>query len=130
MEAVWRIESGRLIAGLARITGELGLAEDLAQDALLVALEQWPTSGIPPNPGGWLMTTAKRRAIDAHRRAVTQERKVAVLAREVTAHEPGVDSDRHVDALDDHVGDDLLRLVLTACHPALSLESRVALTLR
>lgn len=129
VEAVWRIESGRLIAGLARVTGDVGLAEDLAQDALLVALEQW-TSGIPPNPGGWLVTTAKRRAIDAHRRSATHQRKVAVLAPEVTAPEPGVDSDRHVDAIDDHVGDDLLRLVLTACHPVLSLESRVALTLR
>ena len=130
VEAVWRIESGRLIAGLARVTGDVGLAEDLAQEALVVALEQWPASGIPPNPGGWLMTTAKRRAIDAHRRTATFERKVAVLARDVTEDEPGVDSDRHVDALDDHVGDDLLRLVFTACHPVLSLESRVALTLR
>ncbi len=130
VEAVWHIESGRLIAGLGRVTGDLGLAEDLAQEALLVALEQWPTSGIPPNPGGWLMTTAKRRAIDAHRRRATHERKVALLARDVTTSEPGVDSDQHVDALDDHVGDDLLRLVLTACHPVLSLESRVALTLR
>jgi RNA polymerase sigma factor (sigma-70 family) len=130
VEAVWRIESGRLIAGLARVTGDVGLAEDLAQEALVVALEQWPASGIPPNPGGWLMTTAKRRAIDAHRRTATFERKVAVLARDVTEDEPGVDSDRNVDALDDHVGDDLLRLVFTACHPVLSLESRVALTLR
>ena len=130
VEAVWRIESGRLIAGLARLTGDVGLAEDLAQEALVIALEQWPASGIPPNPGGWLMTTAKRRAIDAHRRTVTFERKVAVLGRDLTGDEPGVDSDRHVDALDDHVGDDLLRLVFTACHPALSLESRVALTLR
>jgi len=130
VEAVWRIESGRLVAGLARITGDVGLAEDLAQEALLVALEQWPASGVPPNPGGWLMTTAKRRAIDTHRRAATHERKVAVLARDVTEDEPAVDSDRHVDALDDHVGDDLLRLILTACHPVLSLESRVALTLR
>ena len=130
VEAVWRIESGRLVAGLARITGDVGLAEDLAQEALLVALEQWPASGIPPNPGGWLMTTAKRRAIDTHRRAAMHERKVAVLRRDVTEDEPAVDSDRHVDALDDHVGDDLLRLILTACHPVLSLESRVALTLR
>jgi len=130
VEAVWHIESGRLVAGLARVTGDLGLAEDLAQEALVAALEQWPVSGIPPNPGGWLMTTAKRRGIDAHRRTVTFERKAAVLAREAVADEPGVDTDSRVDSLDDHVGDDLLRLVLTACHPVLSLESRVALTLR
>jgi RNA polymerase sigma factor (sigma-70 family) len=130
VEAVWRIESGRLVAGLARLTGDLGSAEDLAQDALLVALEQWPVTGIPPNPGGWLMTTAKRRAIDAHRRAGTFERKAAILARDALDDEPGVDSAELVDRLDDHVGDDLLRLVFTACHPVLSLESRVALTLR
>ena len=130
VEAVWRIESGRLIASLARVTGDVPLAEDVAQEALVAALEQWPASGIPPNPGGWLMTTAKRRAIDAHRRTGTHERKVAVLARDVAADEPGVDSDGHVDVLDDHIGDDRLRLVLTACHPVLSLESRVALTLR
>lgn len=130
VEAVWRIESGRLIASLARVTGDVALAEDSAQEALVAALEQWPASGIPPNPGGWLMTTARRRAIDAHRRTATHERKVAVLARDLTADESGVDSDGHVDALDDHIGDDLLRLVLTACHPVLSLESRVALTLR
>ena len=129
VEAVWHIEAGRLVAGLARVTGDVGLAEDLAQEALLVALEQWPATGIPPNPGGWLMTTAKRRAIDAHRRAATFDRKVAALARDL---EPGsgADSEAVVDVLDDHVGDDLLRLVLTACHPVLSLESRVALTLR
>ncbi len=130
VEAIWRIESGRLVAALARVTGDLGTAEDLAQDALLVALEQWPATGIPPNPGGWLMTTAKRRAIDAHRRAATFERKAAVLGREVLDDEPGADSDELVDRVDDHVGDDLLRLVFTACHPVLSLESRVALTLR
>lgn len=130
VEAVWRIESGRLVAGLARFTGDLGAAEDLAQDALLVALEQWPVIGIPANPGGWLMTTAKRRAIDAHRRAETFERKAAALGRDVLEEEPGVDRDEMVDRLDDQVGDDLLRLVFTACHPVLSLESRVALTLR
>jgi RNA polymerase sigma factor (sigma-70 family) len=130
VEAVWRIESGRLVAGLARLTGDLGAAEDLAQDALLVALEQWPVTGIPPNPGGWLLTTAKRRAIDAHRRGVTFERKAAALGRDVLVQQPGVDRDDVVDRLDDHVGDDLLRLVFTACHPVLSLESRVALTLR
>jgi RNA polymerase sigma factor (sigma-70 family) len=130
VDAVWRIESGRLVAGLARLTGDLGAAEDLAQDALLVALEQWPVTGIPPNPGGWLMTTAKHRAIDAHRRAGTFERKAAALGRDVLDQEPGVDREEMVDRLDDHVGDDLLRLVFTACHPVLSLESRVALTLR
>jgi len=129
VEAVWHIEAGRLVAGLARVTGDVGLAEDLAQEALVVALEQWPVTGVPPNPGGWLMTTAKRRAIDTHRRAATFERKAATLAREVE-DEPGVDTDARVDALDDPVGDDLLRLVFTACHPVLSVESRVALTLR
>jgi RNA polymerase sigma factor (sigma-70 family) len=130
VEAVWRIESGRLIAGLARVTGDLGLAEDAAQEALLVALEQWPAAGIPANPAGWLMTTAKRRAVDAARRSATFHRKAALVASEATAPEPGPDSDSHIDALQDHLGDDLLRLVFTACHPALSLESRVALTLR
>ena len=133
VEAIWRIESGRLVAGLARVTGDVGVAEDLAQEALVVALEQWPVHGVPPNPAGWLMTTAKRRAIDAHRRDVTFARKVQVLGNELgtgLATEPPVDSEERVDALDDHVGDDLLRLVFTACHPVLSLESRVALTLR
>lgn len=129
VEAIWRIESGRLVAGLARVTGDVGVAEDLAQEALVVALEQWPAQGVPPNPAGWLMTTAKRRAIDAHRRGATFARKVEILRSELT-HEPPVDSEERVDALDDHVGDDLLRLVFTACHPVLSLESRVALTLR
>jgi RNA polymerase sigma factor (sigma-70 family) len=129
VEAVWHIEAGRLVAGLARVTGDVGLAEDLAQEALVVALEQWPVTGVPANPGGWLMTTAKRRAIDAHRRAATFDRKVAALARDVEP-EPAVDTEAAVDAIDDHVGDDLLRLLLTACHPVLSLESRVALTLR
>jgi predicted RNA polymerase sigma factor len=130
VEAVWRIESGRLIAGLARVTGDLGLAEDAAQEALLVALEQWPATGIPANPAGWLMTTAKRRAVDAARRGATFHRKIVLVAGEATAQEQGPDSDRHIDALEDHLGDDLLRLVFTACHPVLSLESRVALTLR
>ncbi|MGO4596969.1 RNA polymerase sigma factor [Terrabacter sp. 2RAF25] len=129
VQAVWHIEAGRLVAGLARLTGDVGLAEDLAQEALVAALEQWPATGVPPNPGGWLMTTAKRRGIDAHRRAATFDRKAAALARDV-GPEPGVDSEAAIDALDDHVGDDLLRLVLTACHPVLSLEARVALTLR
>jgi RNA polymerase sigma factor (sigma-70 family) len=127
VEAVWRIESGRLIAGLARVTGDVGLAEELAQDALVTALEQWPRTGTPPNPAGWLMTTAKNRAIDAHRRRAVHDRKVAELAPPV-AHDPF--ADEVDDALDDVIGDDVLRLVFTACHPALTLESRVALTLR
>ena len=132
VEAVWHIESGRLVAGLARITRDVGLAEEMAQDALLAALEQWPVHGIPPHPAGWLMTTAKRRAIDAHRRDETFARKAALLAVDDRAQGAGqsVDSDEALDALDDHIGDDLLRLVFTSCHPALSLESRVALTLK
>lgn len=129
IEAVWRIESARLIAGLARLTRDLGLAEDLAQDALVTALEEWPRTGVPPNPGGWLMTTAKRRAIDAHRRRVAYRQKLETLAREVAPVPParGTTPD---EALDANVGDDLLRLIFTACHPVLSMESRVALTLR
>ena len=130
VEAVWHIESGRLVAGLARITRDVGLAEEMAQDALVAALEQWPVNGIPPHPAGWLMTTAKRRAIDAHRRDETFARKAALLAVDDRAQGAGqsVDSDEALDALDDHIGDDLLRLVFTSCHPALSLESRVAVS--
>lgn len=127
VEAIWRIESGKLVAGLARVTGDVGLAEDMAQDALVVALEQWPRTGVPPNPAGWLMTTAKRRAIDRHRREARFERKAAVLGEDMGQ---AADSDDAVDAMDDHIGDDLLRLLFTSCHPVLSLESRVALTLR
>lgn len=127
VEAVWRIESGRLIAALARVTGDVGIAEDMAQDALVVALEQWPRTGVPPNPAGWLMTTAKRRAVDRHRREVRFEHKAAVLGEDVA---DGADSDDAIDAMDDHIGDDVLRLLFTSCHPSLSLESRVALTLR
>lgn len=129
VEAVWRIESGRLIAGLARVTGDVGLAEELAQDALVAALEQWPRTGIPPNPAGWLMVTAKNRAVDAHRRRATQQRKLEQLAREAESTQRLAEADVD-DVLDDHIGDDVLRLMFTACHPALSLESRVALTLR
>jgi RNA polymerase sigma factor (sigma-70 family) len=127
--ALWRIESGRLIAGLARITRDLGLAEELAQDALLTALERWPVTGIPPNPAGWLMTTAKNRAIDVHRRDVVRDQKLELLGRESDdRHDPfAAEVD---DALDDHIGDDLLRLIFTACHPVLPMDSRVALTLR
>jgi len=129
VEAVWRIEAARIIAGLARITGDIGLAEEAAQDALVAALEQWPRAGVPPNPAGWLVATAKNRAIDAHRRRGVQQRKLEILGRDVTdSHDPIT---AEVDAaLDDHIGDDLLRLVFTACHPVLTMDARVALTLR
>jgi RNA polymerase sigma-70 factor (ECF subfamily) len=129
IDAVWRIESPRLIAGLARIVRDVGLAEELAQDALVAALEHWPGSGVPDNPGAWLMATAKRRAIDRFRRNKLVERKHAELGREIEAEQeiaaPDLDA-----AIDDDIGDDLLRLVFTACHPVLSTEARVALTLR
>jgi len=129
IEAVWRIESARLIAGLARIVRDVGLAEDLAQDALVIALEQWPESGIPNNPGAWLMATAKHRAIDRIRRNVALQHKVEVLGRELEIQQEITEADFDT-ALDDDVGDDLLRLMFTACHPVLSTEARVALTLR
>jgi RNA polymerase sigma-70 factor (ECF subfamily) len=129
VEAVWRIESARLVAGLARLVRDVGLAEDLAQDALLAALERWPRDGVPDNPGAWLMATAKNRAIDLARRASTYERK-----REEVAHELGammaMDGADFAAQADDEVGDDLLALMFTCCHPALSTEARVALTLR
>ena len=129
VEAVWRIESARLIAGLARVTGDVGLAEELAQDALVTALEQWPRTGIPPNPAGWLMTTAKNRAIDTYRRRAMHDRKIQAIGHAMPAgHDPIVTEID--DALDDHIGDDLLRLIFTAAHPVLSTEARVALTLR
>ena len=128
IDAVWRIESARLIAGLARMVRDVGLAEELAQDALVAALEQWPESGVPDNPGAWLMAAAKHRAIDLLRRRKMMERKHEEMGRELEAHERAVpDFDA---ALDDDIGDDLLRLVFTACHPVLSTEARVALTLR
>src|SRR6478609_9170018 len=113
IDAVWHIESARLIAGLARMVRDVGLAEELAQDALVTALEKWPASGVPENPGAWLMQTAKRRAIDEIRRRRLHDRKHEELGREID-DEPGPDVDA---ALDDDVGDDLLRLVFTACHP-------------
>ncbi|HEU5049527.1 MAG TPA: RNA polymerase sigma factor, partial [Gemmatimonadales bacterium] len=128
IDAVWRIESARVIAGLARMTGDIGLAEDLAQDALLAALEKWPESGVPENPGAWLMATAKHRAIDYFRRGKRIEEKHALLGHELEAAQdaaPDLDT-----ALDDPIGDDLLRLVFTTCHPVLSTDARVALTLR
>ena len=126
--AVWRIESPRLIAGLARITRDVGLAEDLAQDALVAALEQWPDSGIPEKPAAWLMTTAKNRAIDLKRRAAMSERKHKTIGRE--ADERGLSAPDYDDVLDNDIGDDLLRLIFTAAHPALPPEARTALTLR
>ena len=129
IDAVWRIESARLIAGLARIVRDVGVAEDLAHDALVAALEQWPESGVPDNPGAWLMATAKHRAIDVLRRKERLERKHEELGRQLEARQemavPDLDA-----AIDDHVGDDLLRLVFISCHPVLSTEARVALTLR
>jgi RNA polymerase sigma factor (sigma-70 family) len=129
IEAVWRIESARLIAGLARMVRDVGLAEDLAQDALLAALEKWPESGVPDNPGAWLMATAKRRAIDLLRRNTLLDRKHVELGHDLESQqEAGVTA---LDAsIDDDVGDDMLRLIFTSCHPVLSPEARVALTLR
>ncbi|MGE0454574.1 MAG: RNA polymerase sigma factor [Vicinamibacteria bacterium] len=129
IEAVFRIESPRLIAGLTRIVRDVGRAEELAQDALVIALESWPASGVPDNPGAWLMTTAKRKAIDALRKRALHERKQDAIAHEIEAQLESTATDLDA-ALDDHVGDDLLRLVFTACHPVLSTEARVALTLR
>jgi RNA polymerase sigma factor (sigma-70 family) len=129
IEAVWRIEAPRLIAGLTRIVRDVGVAEDLAQDALVAALEKWPDEGVPRNPGAWLMATAKHRAIDQFRRSKRLQEKQEQLGRELQADGEGIEED--VDAaLDDDIGDDLLRLVFTACHSVLSTEARVALTLR
>jgi len=129
IEAVWRIESAKVIAGLTRMVGDLGLAEDLAQDALVAALERWPESGVPDNPGAWLMATAKHRAIDVLRRGKLLERKHAELGHELEARQESPERELHA-VLDDHVGDDLLSLMFTACHPVLSTEARTALTLR
>jgi RNA polymerase sigma factor (sigma-70 family) len=129
IEAVWRIESARLIAGLTRIVRDVGLAEDLAQDALVAAFERWPESGVPDNPGAWLMATAKHRAIDGLRRDKLLERKHEVLGAELAARQESPETEL-AGALDDDIGDDLLRLVFTTCHPVLSPEARVALTLR
>src|SRR5262245_28480516 len=122
IDAVWRIESPRLIAGLARMVRDVGLAEDLAQDALVIALERWPTEGIPANPGAWLMTTAKRRAVDQLRRKSLLERKHEELAKEIEDMQDTAAPDLDA-AIDDDIGDDLLRLVFTACHPVLSTEA-------
>jgi RNA polymerase sigma factor (sigma-70 family) len=129
IDAVWRIESAKLIAGLTRIVRDVGLAEDLAQDALVAALEKWPETGIPDNPGAWLMGTAKHRAIDVLRRNQLLERKHEQLGHELEARQESAVPDLDA-AIDDHVGDDLLRLMFISCHPILSTEARVALTLR
>jgi RNA polymerase sigma factor (sigma-70 family) len=122
VDAVWRIESAKIIGALTRMVRDVGLAEELAQDALVTALEQWPDAGVPQNPGAWLMTVAKRRAIDRLRREKTLERKQEELGRELPVEEPELEPDE--------VNDDVLRLMFTACHPVLSTEARVALTLR
>ncbi len=129
VDAVWRIESARLIAGLARLVGDVGLAEDLAQDALVAALEQWPKTRVPDNPGAWLMATAKHRAIDHLRRRKMQDTKHERIGRELGERQISPEADLAA-AIDDHVGDDLLSLIFTACHPVLTTEARVALTLR
>jgi RNA polymerase sigma factor (sigma-70 family) len=128
IEAVWRIESARLIAGLARMVGDVAIAEELAQDALVAALEQWPESGVPEKPGAWLMATAKHRAVDLVHRRQALAQKHELIGREIESREaaaPGFD-----ESLEDNIPDDLLRLLFTACHPVLSTEARVALTLR
>ena len=129
VDAVWRMESPRLIAGLTRMVRDVGLAEDLAQDALVAALERWPRSGVPDNPGAWLMAVAKRRAIDLFRRNERLDRKRAELGRELASEQAGPPAGIEA-AADELIQDDLLRLVFIACHPVLSTEARVALTLR
>ena len=133
IEAVWRIESAKVVACVARMVRDVGVAEELAQDALVAALEHWPEHGVPDNPGAWLMTTAKNRALDRLRQDVLHARKREELGRDLDAQEAHLVPD-FVDALDaareDDIGDDLLRLVFTACHPVLSTDARVALTLR
>src|SRR5438309_11252400 len=126
IEAIWRIESARLIAGLARVVGDIGMAEELAQDALVAALEQWPTEGVPERPSAWLMGTAKHRAIDNIRRLKTLERKYEEIGRDMERAQERPD----LTLIDEEVGDDLLGLIFMACHPVLSKDARVALTLR
>src|SRR5437764_13159776 len=133
IDAVWRIESARLIAGLARIVGDIGVAEDLAQDALVAALEQWPGSGVPDNPGAWLMATAKHRALDHFRRTKLLERKHEEIGRELNSQQESAVANYEAEfdaANEQNFGDDLLRLLFISCHPVLSTEARVALTLR
>ncbi len=126
VETVWRLESARIIAGLARVVHDVGLAEELAQDTFVIALEQWPVTGVPDHPGSWLMATAKHRAVDLLRRQGRYRRKLEEIGRAT----PAADEPDLATALDDYVGDDLLRLIFTTCHPVLSTESRVGLTLR
>src|ERR1700678_1172849 len=130
IEAVWKIESTRLIAGIARVTRDIGIAEELAQDALVTALEVWPAEGIPENPGAWLMTTAKRRAIDYFRRGQMLVQKHEEITRELEFQQQQHLGDALDRALDQVIDDDVLRLIFTACHPVLPIEGRVALTLR
>jgi RNA polymerase sigma factor (sigma-70 family) len=129
IDAVWRLESAKVIAALARMVGDVGAAEDLAQDALVIALEKWPETGVPDNPGAWLMAAAKRRAIDLFRRNKLLDRKHEELGHELDEKQESDVADIEA-ALDDDIGDDLLRLIFTSCHPVLSTEARVALTLR
>jgi RNA polymerase sigma factor (sigma-70 family) len=129
IDAVWRIESAKVIAGLARITGDVAIAEDLAQDALLAALEQWPQSGVPDNPGAWLMAAAKRRSIDQMRHRKMATEKHDEIGRSLDDSVEG-EEEKIVESLDDEIGDDLLRLIFTACHPVLTREAQVAMTLR
>ena len=129
IEAVWRIQAPRLIAGLTRITGDVGAAEELAQDALVIALEQWPVQGVPDGPGAWLMATAKHRAIDLIRRRIRYDQKLQEAGRDMETRAPAF-AEPDPDQLDDHIGDDLLRLIFIACHPVLSTEAQAALTLR
>jgi RNA polymerase sigma factor (sigma-70 family) len=129
IEAVWRIESPRLIAALARITGDVGAAEELAQDALVIALEQWPAQGVPDVPSAWLMATAKHRAIDLVRRRARYEQKLQEVGRDMETRAQTF-AEPDVDQMDDHIGDDLLRLIFVACHPVLPADARAALTLR
>jgi RNA polymerase sigma factor (sigma-70 family) len=126
VEAVWRIECARVVGGVARVVGDVGQAEEFAQDALVAALEQWPASGVPDNPGAWLVTIAKRRAIDHIRRQQTYQRKLSEVGRDLDEHDPGFDAA----LVEDTIEDDILRLMFVSCHPVLSTEARVALTLR
>jgi RNA polymerase sigma factor (sigma-70 family) len=129
IDAVWRMESAKVIAGLTRLVGDVGIAEDLAQDALVVALEKWPTSGVPDNPGAWLMATAKHRAIDQLRRKAMLEEKHAQIGHDLEEQQQNAVPDIE-ESIDDYVGDDLLRLMFMCCHPVLQTDARVALTLR
>ena len=133
IDAVWRIESAKIVAGVARMVRDVGVAEELAQDALVAALEHWPTQGVPDNPGAWLMATAKNRALDRLRRDKVLQAKLDQIGQDLEAQEALIVPD-FVDALDearaDEIGDDLLRLIFTACHPVLSTDARVALTLK